>query len=696
MKIKSPAEWKFQMKKIYILFTMALLLTIPTPALAAESGKWYMKPFEWMIGKFFEYILTPFIGIREPAYYIFYSGDGLIWGLYTQEQFNVAIKTGFNMMLFVVSFMLVTSIIKMGIQNAYGKFSASMKVDLMDNGLKVILALLLLFQFFTIMNTFATINVYGVTLFDKAISDRTSLVDIGATILTSADGEKKPGEEITFTDINNSQENPITVAVVSFFSLGVAIWFKAYYIQRLFVISGLIVLAPIWISTMFFPKLQGITATAFKELWAQMISQTIHAATFFLYFYLFDGSQDWFTYIIGLSIFIPVSESIRFAMGATSENAGRLAQIGTLAGMGSLMHMAKAGGDIKNGFKNAFMERKGQFDGPNGVSNGGSSSTIPGVGFGKENADRQYGGTANLNASPNKFARNMRSFGHIASGVGSAIMRTGGYTAGMGINPVAAHLVAEAGAQAGTQAGYGAGVLAYTGAKGVQSTGRDAVEGFKENYSSTRESGGNFLQSATSGIGGGFKKGTPILRTKGDPIRRNAHIQKVGGAFGEASYGRGVGYHMGAEAASRFVGEGVSDLKQMGAESANDFAFMGMANPHLSELSENKGYAVVTSNQGSYLAQRGPNNKLTPISNMKAGDANLHNGQMVIQEYKISSDQAGIKSFQPVNSQYSIQQVQDRMDSTKFVKQMVATPAKQPNIQEFLNQKPIVPPKPLK
>lgn len=677
MKLKTPAEWKFHMKKIYLLFTMAILLAIPTPVLAAESGKWYMKPFEWMIGKFFEYFLTPFIGIREPAYYIFYSGDGLIWGLYTQDQFNNAIKTGFNMMLFVVSFMLVTAIIKMGIQNAYGKFSASMKVDLMDNGLKVLLALLLLFQFFTIVNTFATINVYGVTLFDKAISDRTSLVDIGAEILTSADGEKKPGDEITFTDLDNGSKNPIKNAIVSFFSLGVAVWFKAYYIQRLFVISGLIVLAPIWISTMFFPKLQGITATAFKELWAQMMSQTIHAATFFLYFYLFDASQDWFTYIIGLAIFIPVSESLRFAMGATSDNAGRLAQIGTLAGAGSLMHMMKAGSEIKNGFKNAFMERKGQFDGPTGASNGGSSSTIHGVGFGKENADRQYGGTANLNASPNRFARNMRSFGHIAAGMGSAIMRTGGYSAGMGINPLAGHLAAEGGAQVGKQAGYGAGVLAYTGGKGVQSTGRDAMEGFKENFASTRESGGNVLQATTSGIGGGFKKGIPILRTKDDPFRRNEHLQKVGGAFGDASYGRGVGYHMGAEAATRFVGQGMPD-------------------PQITELSEKKDYAVVTSNQGSYLAQRGPNNKLTPISNTKAGDVNLQNGQMVIQDYKISTDQAGVKSFQPVNSQYSIKQVQDRADSTKFVKQMVATPAKQPNIQEFLNQKPYTPPKPLK
>ncbi|TFI45326.1 hypothetical protein E4O93_20320, partial [Diaphorobacter sp. DS2] len=203
----------------------------------------------------------------------------------------------------------MAAIIKMGLQNAYGKFSASMKVDLMDNGLKVLIALLLLFQFFPIINIFFTINMYGVSLFEAGISNPKSLTDLGANILTSADGTKSPGDEITFTDLDNDGNNPIKNAIVSFFSLGVAIWFKAYYIQRIFIISGLIILAPIWISTMFFPKLQGITNTAFKELWAQIMSQVIHAATFFLYFWLFDGSEDWFTYIIALAIFIPVSES---------------------------------------------------------------------------------------------------------------------------------------------------------------------------------------------------------------------------------------------------------------------------------------------------------------------------------------------------------------------------------------------------
>lgn len=125
-----------------------------------------------------------------------------------------------------------------------------------------------------------------------------------------------------------------------------------------------------------FPKLQGITSYAMKELWAQTIAQTIHAAIFWLYFWLFDSNTDWLTYIIALSIFIPVSESLRFAMGATSESGGKLAMIGTAAGFGSLMHGAKAVGDIKNGVKNGYAESKGLFEGSSGKEDKAVKETL--------------------------------------------------------------------------------------------------------------------------------------------------------------------------------------------------------------------------------------------------------------------------------------------------------------------------------
>ncbi|OIJ09442.1 hypothetical protein BKP35_16440 [Anaerobacillus arseniciselenatis] len=663
--LKEISDRKIQ---VYTLFFFVLFLTIPTPVYASGE-KWYMKPFEWMVAMFFEYILSPFLGIHEPAYYIFYQGDGLIWGLYTQEQFAHAIQTGFHMMLFIVSFMLVTSIMKIGVQNVYGRFSASMKVDLMDNGLKILIAIVLLFQFFPIMNIFFTINMYGVSLFESGISEPTSLTDLGADILTSADGTKSPGDEITFTDLDNSSNNPIKNAIVSFFSLGVSIWFKAYYIQRIFIISALIILAPLWISAMFFPKLERTTSTAFRELWAQIMAQVIHAATFFLYFWLFDGSEDWFTYIIALALFIPVSESIRFAMGATSENAGRLAMVGTLAGAGSLLHMGKAANDIRQGSMNSFAERKGVYDGPRGTSNGPNGGGGGGMSPTSESNGRQYGGTGHLNASPNKFTRNMRSFGHVASGVGSAMLRTGGYAAGMGINPIAGHFAAEGGSEVGKNAGYGSGVLSYAGAKGIQGKARNAQQGFNQNYQSSMDQGRNRVQATLSGIGGGLKEGTVSSDFKNNPNRRNEVLQKTGGAVGESMYGRGIGYHMGSETATKYAGKGVEDID-------------------LARLNVKKTYAVVTSNKGSYLAEKGENNQLVPRTNMRSGDPSLPNDQMIIQEYKIESNKDGIRSFKPSTSQYSINQVPANNGSgaNQWKKAPVEQQANQPNIQEFLNK----------
>ena len=677
MKLGTFDDMNVVIRRIYTVCLLVLLLFFPlsaTPAAATESDKWYMKPFEWMIGAFFEYILEPFMGIHEPAYYIFYQGDGLIWGLYTEDQFNLAIKNGFNMMLFVVSFMVVTAIIKMAVQHSYGKFSPSMKVDMFENGLKILIGLILIFQFFSIVNVFFTMNMYGVSMFEQGIEDPTSLTDLGAEILTSADGTKTPGDEISFTDLDNESDNPIKNAIVSFFSLGVSIWFKAYYIQRTFIISGLIILAPIWISTMFFPKLQGITGYAFKEVWAQTMAQTIHAAVFFLYFWLFDGSQDWFTYIIALSFFIPVSESIRFTMGATSNNAGRLAMIGTLAGAGSLMHMGKAFGDVKNGFKNAFIERKGGFDGPQSsggspTNGSGSMASINTGGLNAGTSNRQYGGAVNLSSSPNRFARNMRSFGHVASGVGSAIMRTGGYSAGMAINPIAGHLAAEGGADVGQRAGYGAGVLSYAGAKGIKGKAVNAVQGFKDSYQSSINQGRSGIKATVSGIGAGIKEGTVSSDFRNSAIRRNEIAQKVGGAMGEASFGRGVGYHMGAETATKY-------------------AFSGMDNQDIGNLKTNKTYAVVTTDKGSYFAEKKGNNHFVPISNTQAGDPSLSKGSMVVQEYKVNDNADGIRRFEPSSHQYAIK---PKNEGGQWTKVKVEQPTNMPNPYNFMDtsvQKP--------
>ncbi|MBM80056.1 MAG: hypothetical protein CMJ78_05615 [Planctomycetaceae bacterium] len=688
-------------KKRRIAFILILLLMFfPGSAAHAAESKWYEKPFAFMFSKLFEWILEPFIGLHEPAYYIFYQGAGKIWGLYTQEQYNSAIYNGFNMMLFVVGFLLCGAIVMMGIQHGYAKFSSSMKSDITDNFLKVILGIVLLFQFFPLVNSFFTLNHYFVQMFETGITDPVSLRDLGATVLTSQDG-KTAGEKIEFTDLSSGEgDNWIKDAIVSFFSLGVSIWFKAYYTQRLIMISGLILLAPVWISTIFFPKLQGITSYAMKELWAQTIAQTIHAAIFWLYFWLFDSNTDWLTYIIALSIFIPVSESLRFAMGATSESGGKLAMIGTAAGFGSLMHGAKAVGDIKNGVKNGYAESKGLFDGSsgkggqsskgntgmsmmamnNGKSGGAMNSLNPMMGM---NEERQYGGAVqNVSSNPSKFTQRMRTVGHVAGGVGSAIGRMGGNATGLGVSPFGQHIMAEAGANMGQSAGYGSGVVGFGVGKGMtdkaKNFGQSIKGNFEENPLMTREQSreqnmnpfqqaGRNLGTVASNLGRATGDAMVSPQFRNSPQARRETLQRAGGVMGEALYGRGIGYQMGADAATSVMGKGVE-------------------NPQLGRLDQGADYSVVTERDRSYLAEKGPNNTLTPISNYGPGDPSLPKNAKVMQDHKITTSDTGVISMNPTSEKYATQQVQSpnngKMDVQTF---KVDNSVKTPHVSTFID-----------
>lgn len=704
MKLKTFEQINSDLRKKYtVLFVLACLFFPVFSSPAYAETKWYEKPFSFMVSKTFEWFLEPFIGIHEPAYYIFYQNAGKIWGLYNQAQYTNAIVNGYNMLLFVVVFMLCGSIITMGVQHGYSKFSSSMKADITDNAIKILMGIVLLFQFFPIVEVFFTMNHYFVSLFEQGISNPVSLRDLGATVLTSQDGST-PGEKIEFTDLSSGEgSNWIKDAIVSYFALGISIWFKAFYIQRLIMISGLILLAPVWISTMFFPKLQGITGFAFKELWSQTMSQTIHAGLFWLYFWLFNSSTDWLTYIIALSIFIPVSEALRFAMGATSESSGKLAMIGTLAGMGTIMHGAKAVSDVKNGFKNSYAEMRGQnptynpSSGQRGnsmvpvgqdgnVSNNLMNYYNPMMGQGEE---RQYGGAVQgtRNVAPNKFVQRMRAAGHVASGFGSAMGRMGGSFTGMGINPIFQQGLSESGASMGKEAGYATGVTGFGIGKGtvdkIRNVGTALHENFYENPMLSKDEAGTSnissfgrakhnVLAASKNIGNASANLIASKEFRTNPQARRATWQNVGAVMGEAIYGRDMGAQIGSDAFTTFAGKGVE-------------------NPQIGRLDQGADYAVVTERDRSYLALKNGDNSLTPISNYGPGDTTLPKGTQIIQNHNITSSANGVKRMVPTSEQFAFQQVQIGGGQTETQMVRVEHPVKAPHVNSFLDQESSIP-----
>ncbi|MYL35494.1 hypothetical protein GLW08_20540 [Pontibacillus yanchengensis] len=627
-----------KLRSWYVLILTFGILFFPLNNTVHAEGKWYEAPMEWVMKKLFEWILEPFIGLHEPAWHVFYSSEGKVLGMYTEEQFQNAIVQGYNMVFFVVGVILMGAIVKSFVQAAYSNFSPSMKNDLADLGLKSVFGIILLFNFFGVVEVFIQLNHYTVQMFESQLQDPTSMRDMGAKALASNDGEEE-GEALKFTDLADDA-GFIEQGIISFFSVGVAIWFKAFYIQRMLMVSGLIILAPLWISMMFFPKLVGLTMFGMRELYSQILSQSIHAALFWIYFWMFGEDINWLTFLIAMSMFIPISESLRFAFGATSENASKLTMAGTAAGMGTLMHGARAIGDAKNGVKNAYKERSGQNDQQQSSKQyGGSAQSASGG-----------GGTAGASRTPNKYARNMKTAGHLAGGVGSAMGRMGGNFAGMGLSPVAQHFMAEGGSQAGEGAGFGAGAVGYGGSSALMNKSSNAVnataEAFKgngfEGVPSMPNSGLNIKGKAkqlgantktlAQNLGKGTKEFAVSSKYRNDASVRKDTNEKVLGTLGTASFGPDVGYQMGADKASLFS--------------------QGFKEPSLSDLSDNKIYATVTTSNGSYLAEKDSEGNLTRKSNYGEGNADLEKGQKVVQEFRTRTQEDGIRTVSPSSRKY--------------------------------------------
>ena len=641
------------------LFALALIFY---PYSTVYADPWYEKPFSWAIRWFFELFLSPFVGLHEPAYHVFYSGEGKYWGLYTEEEFNVAIQGGYEMMMFVVGFVMVGSIMKSGVTSTYANFSSSMKTDLTELGLKSVFGIVILFNFIPLVNAFFTLNFAAIDWFEAGIQNPQSLKDLGASILASNDGQNA-GEKIEFTDLTGEDSGWQKDAIVSFFSLGVAVWFKAFYIQREVMISGLILLAPIWLSTLFFPKMQGMASFGFKELWSQIMGQTVHAGMFWIYFWIM-GDQDWLGYLIAIAIFIPVSESLRFAFGATSESSSKLSMVGTAAGLGTIMHGARAVKGIKNGTMNGYKEKKGHNDKEKSKEYGGSTQSA-------SSSNGGGGGTGSTGTSsartPNSYARKMRTAGHMASGIGSGMGRMAGNFAGMGISPFAQHFMAEGGAEAGEGAGFASGALGYGGGSAVANKTKNAYnaskEGFEENPMKFGGQGGKSfgpnMKSLAQNMGKGAKEFAVSSEFRNDASSRKETMQKAFGTMGAASYGPEMGYQMGAD----FAGERLSK---------------GHKKPNISDFNDNDNLATVTTNEGSYLAMQDSEGQYQRISNYGSGDPNLQDGEKVMQDHKVSTDKSGHRQMTATSDNYQLDS-----NGNKFRHQGPSA-----DVNQFINNRP--------
>jgi len=606
-------------KIVAIVFLLVISFSIMSPIMVyADDGNskdpWYVNIFIVL----FDNILSPFFGISEPADHVFKSHlncdenrencQPKYWGIYDYEEFNNAIFRGYTIFSVVIGSLFVGALVKTFIQFSFSPLSSTLKLNVIDVGLRTFIALLLILNFFAIIGMLFELNAVGVSLLDRDIRMPLNLSAYGADLVGSY---TSAGDRITVTDLANDM-NGFKRLIVNFFSLGIAIWFEAFYLMRIFMISMLIILAPIWIGTMFFPMLKGITGAAMKELWAQIISQFIHAALFWLFFWLFKSKEiSWFQMVLALAMFIPIAEAIRFVLGATSQNAGRIATVATLAGAGALFHGARAVKDVSSGIKEGSSMMRGSRNGNGHEREGAQRNSAQGGAMSQRH--RQSANYSMQQVQPENAHQNkMQAAGAMVSGLGRGLGRFGGSMSGIGLGPMGQYAMAEMGAGAGDAAGYRSGTAAYGVGSRAASKTKDAYEERKQGNDNMK-----FMQKVragmASGVAGAKRTVAPSKQFFSDPVYRRSALQQFGGGTGEVVFGRG-GYDIGSD----FAGNRAKGI----TSSSGSFKH------------EEQIYTIETQD-GSWLARQSSEGGYQRVSNVGRGNVSLEKGQQAIKEYVV-------------------------------------------------------------
>jgi hypothetical protein len=653
-------------KWVFILLLIVVLagaLIPTTTAMAApligmpqnhylETDPWYAKPILWVLDQ----ILAVFGGIHDPGDHVFYQScfkdevgcENKKLGMYTEANYNHVIRRGFALFSIAMAFIVTAAVVKAGMLYSMTPLSSTLKIETTDTLIKCMVGIILVGNFFTISGTLFKGNNMIVSLIYQDIKQPIDLSSYGPDLNGSMTSRIPEGERIVLRDFATEQSG-LGKLIVSFATRGVAIWWEVFYLQRFLVISLLLVLAPFWIAMMFYPMLQGITMAAFKELWSQIVAQAIHAGLFWLFFNLFDTNLGWFHVTVAMALFIPISESVRFIFGATSQTGSKLSMIGTAAGMGAFLHMGKAAQDVMGGFttvKNSASAGKGSGSetGNRGSSAGGSGpSVMSQVGGMVGGSTSGSGGSGGSNApASNSFASRLRTGGEIVGAFSKGGMRFAGAAMGTGLGPAGQVVLGEAGAAVGSAVGYRAGAGIAAAGQGMQTWMRNSKEHFDESNSQNNPENGEtsqrfqnadpvtkaFVKNApvvASAVSSAFKGMKGGVAEKNDPALRRAGAEKAYGAIGEIVGGRG-GYQ---------IGEGFAQKLHAGKPlSAGSFQ-------------PNQQIYTVETQDGSFLASE-EKGEYVRMSNIGKGNSSLSKGQVVVRPYTAHKESGQPFSIKPM------------------------------------------------
>lgn len=137
-------------------------------------------------------------------------------------------------------------------------------------------------------------------------------------------------------------EGFLGAAIVRLAFLSLTLYYNFTYRVRAFVLSLLLVMAPVFIFFVNFEKTRSVTVTFCKELLYNIFVQTFHAISLY-YFVITLGVSGIWDKIVLLTVFIPLTEILRRMIMGAGTMSGHLAALAGMATVSSVANVLRTG-----------------------------------------------------------------------------------------------------------------------------------------------------------------------------------------------------------------------------------------------------------------------------------------------------------------------------------------------------------------
>lgn len=612
------------------------IITAAFPAyVSADEGKpgfltkMVEGTFEFLIKK----IIEPFTGFTDPFTLIYDPEKKLYFKIFTVDEWNNIIVRGGNMVVslaYIVIFVGVLNVIYHLNQSAINPHNRAAFFELGAALLMVALLIRHLQDIYELMLRFnySIINVF--------------LLDL------SVDGSP------SVTDMHDGLGGIILYMIY----LGLSWWANFYYIMRKFTIIALFILGAIFITFLLFNKTKEMTSAWFRETLANIMVQSIHGVTFWIYLQMDSTSHEGLSGLIEkcilLAVFIPISEGIKhlfnLATGSTDKASFMAMATGT-AGLASIYSAGRAA----FGKTSPIDRLASRFGGPS-TSPTGSEGSAPGIQGGQPPVSAQ----APMSAKTNRMIQVGRVFSNIGKGTGMVM----GAAFGMSMGPAGVLGSAAVAGQAGSQVGGLVGRSGMAAVHGAQNIGSNVSQSISDelrkkdqNYSRdslARNSGlpegvaTSYTNSLTS-VASGTKQGV-VNTFKGKPGESLSDMRQrkmnVAGYMGGVIHGEQGVQSFAMKAGENFDarnpqhGQEISDLSQSKVQRVR----VAITREHSYMVGEFKG------NDGKVEERR--------IGNYGGGDPSLKKDEVVFKDYHVHQgrfvSEQGEVSKMNVSSQHTV------------------------------------------